>query len=38
MGEERAMQYLEELDGYEAFLITADGRNVSTKGMGFEAQ
>ena len=38
MGEERAMQCLEGMEGVEAFLITSDGRFVSTEDMGFEAQ
>lgn len=38
MGEERAMQCLEGMEGFEAFIITSDGKNLSTENMGFEAQ
>lgn len=38
MGEESAMRCLENMEGMEAFIITTDGKYVSTQGMGFEEQ
>ena len=38
MGEEKAMETVEQTEGIEAFVITQDGRYVSTEGMGFKAE
>ena len=35
MGEEKGLKAAEETEGIEAFFITADGRHLSTEGMGF---
>ena len=38
MGEKKGLKAAEEAEGIEAFFITADGRYVSTDGMGFEEE
>ena len=38
MGEEKGLKAAEETEGIEAFFITADGRHVSTEGMGFKEE
>lgn len=38
MGEEKALRAVNEMEGVEAFIITTDGRQISTEGMGFTAQ
>ncbi len=38
MGEKKGLKAAEEAEGFEAFFITADGRYVSTDGMGFEEE
>ena len=38
MGEKEGLKAAEETEGIEAFFITADGRYVSTEGMGFKEE
>ena len=38
MGEEKALRAVNEMEGVEAFIITTDGRQISTEGMGFTAE